>query len=213
MLHPIPLDGPVDLATLRAFLASDRAPPDCMQLAELDGFLAGIIVSPEIVMPGKWLPEIWHESEPGFADLAEMQSILGIVMRRYNEIVHQLDAEPTSYRPLIATGDEAGADASDWTLGFLHAMALCQDSWLPLLHDRKAGTFLSPIMLIASTTERANLPLEKDERLPDAEMAKLLADPAPLLAMCVAGMRVFFQSRRRAPPRKRKAAKRSSPRR
>jgi len=213
MLHAIPLDEPIDLAALGDFLASDRAPPDCMQLAELDGFLAGIVVSPETILPSQWLPEIWHEGEPEFADLDQMSAIIGTLLKRYNQIIQQLDADPGAYRPLIATGDAAGTDASDWTLGFLDAMALCQDSWLPLLRDSMAGPLLSPIMLIASTTERANLPLEKDERLPDAEMAKLLADPAPLLAMCVAGMRVFFRSRRRTPPRTRKAAKPASARR
>ena len=194
MQHAIPLDGPIDLAALDAFLASDRAPPDCMGLAELDGFLAGIVVSPEIILPSEWLPLIWHEGEPDFADLAEMQSILGIMLRRYNEIAGQLDAAPGAYRPLIATDDASGTDASDWTLGFLHAMALRQDAWLPLLGDRMAGMLLSPIMLIASTTERANLPLDSGEGLPPAEMKKLLADPHQMLGMCVAGMRAFFRA-------------------
>ena len=47
MPDTIQLDGPTNLATLDAFLASDRTPPDCMQLSELDGFLAGIVVGPE----------------------------------------------------------------------------------------------------------------------------------------------------------------------
>ena len=37
----------VDLAALDNFLASDRAPSECMQLSELDGFLASIVAGPE----------------------------------------------------------------------------------------------------------------------------------------------------------------------
>jgi hypothetical protein len=46
MMETIPLDGSIDLAALDDFLASDRTPPDCMQLSELDGFLAGIVCWP-----------------------------------------------------------------------------------------------------------------------------------------------------------------------
>jgi uncharacterized protein len=203
MLHAIPLDGPVDLASLDAFLASDRAPPKCMRLAELDGFLAGIVVSPEMIMPSEWLPEIWQGDEPDFADLGEMQSILGIVLRRYNEIARQLDAGPGAYRPLIATDKPEGTDASDWALGFLHALALRQASWLPLLRDRMGSVLLSPIMLIASSTERANLPLDPGEGLPPAEMQKLLAGADQMLGVCLTGMRMFFRTRGTKPARKR----------
>ena len=37
---PLP---PVDLDTLDGFLRSDRAPPDCMDLSEIDGFLAALV--------------------------------------------------------------------------------------------------------------------------------------------------------------------------
>jgi uncharacterized protein len=206
MLHPISLEGPADLAVLENFLASDRAPPECMQLAELDGFLAGLVVGPEAIPPSEWLPMIWHEGEPAFADLAEMQAILGVITRRYNEILRLLDTAPLEYQPVFALQDDDSIDASDWTLGFLQAVALREHAWEPLLNDPLAGVLLSPIVLVASTTDKANLPLDDDELLPDAEMAKLLAGADALLGMCVAGMRAFFQERRR--PRRRKRAAR-----
>jgi yecA family protein len=165
-----------------------------MQLAELDGFLAGIIIHPTLILPREWLPVIWHREEPEFADLLEAQTILGIVMCRYNEINHLLDAGPGTYRPLIGPN---GADASDWTLGFLRAMQLDEEAWLPLLRDPDAGVLLAPVMMIASTTERADLTLDPGEQLPPAEMRKLLAEAAPLLGQCVAGMRLFFRRPRR----------------
>jgi yecA family protein len=57
-------DGPVDLATLDAFLASDRAPPNRMQHSELDGFIAGIVVGPDMIPPSGWLPLVWRNGEP-----------------------------------------------------------------------------------------------------------------------------------------------------
>ena len=63
------------------------------------------------------------------------------------------------------------------------------------MRDRLAGELMVPIMLVASTTDKANLPLDPDERMPDTEMAKLLAGAPQLLALSVAGIRAFFQKR------------------
>lgn len=211
MQETIALDGPVDLATLDDFLASDRTPAGCMQLSELDGFLAGIIVGPDMIPPSVWMPMIWHDGEPVYADLKEAQSILGIIMRRYNEIIRQIDSFVGMYQPVFVEQDDGTLDASDWTVGFLQAMAICQNAWEPLASDRMAGALIAPIMLIASTTDLANLPLDEDERLPDAEMAKLLAEAGPMLSLCVSGIRKFFQQTR--VPVKRKSAGRVKARR
>ncbi len=44
-----------------------------MLMAELDGYLAGIIVSPELVSPGDWLKLVWGgdgaDASPAFDDL------------------------------------------------------------------------------------------------------------------------------------------------
>ena len=52
------------LDELDDFLMSDDAPEDCMQISELDGFLIGIVVGPELVMPSEWIPCIWQDEEP-----------------------------------------------------------------------------------------------------------------------------------------------------
>ena len=153
-----------------------------------------------------WLPIVWGaDDEPAFADLQEAQTILGIIMRRYNEIIDLVDSHPDAYQPVMVERDDGTIDPSDWAVGFLQAMALCQDGWEPLVRDREAGALIAPIALIASTTEEFDLLLDEDERLPEAEMAKLLAEAVPMLSLCVSGMRTFFQTRRGAPTRKRAA--------
>jgi uncharacterized protein len=49
-------EEPVDLEPLGDFLDSSRAPEACMDLSELDGFLAGLAVGPDPVLPDEWLP-------------------------------------------------------------------------------------------------------------------------------------------------------------
>jgi uncharacterized protein len=46
------------LLSLHEFLVSEVVSEDAMLLGELDGFLAGLIVCPELIRPGEWLPQI-----------------------------------------------------------------------------------------------------------------------------------------------------------
>lgn len=37
---------------------------DGMLLSEFDGFVAGILVCPEMILPGEWLPLVWARKSP-----------------------------------------------------------------------------------------------------------------------------------------------------
>ena len=89
LAHAIPIDQ-VDLEALDRFLMSDRSPPDSMMLSDLDGFLTGIAIGPELVLPSEWLPLVWGGEAPEFADEGEAKAVLGAIMARYNEILRQL---------------------------------------------------------------------------------------------------------------------------
>lgn len=211
-MQSIPLNQSADLGALDAFLASDQVPDDCMTLSELDGFLAGIIAGPGLVMPSEWLNRIWGEGEPAFADLNEANAVLGHIMRHYNQIIRQLDAKPPAYHPILTETEDGKVDGSDWAVGFIAAIGLRQEDWGALACDPLTSMLLAPIMMVASTTRKANLPLDDDEKLPPEEMEKLLVQPGELLAMCTATIRKFFMEslgqaprRRRSPSRKRPA--------
>lgn len=204
MLQAVTLDGPVDLGVLDDFLASDRAPGDCMQLSELDGFLTGIAIGPRLIMPSIWLPIVWGDDAPAFEDLQQANQLLGIMMRRYNEIIRLADEGPGAYQPVFVANETGEMCPSDWAVGFIQSMSLCQDDWEPLVTDPDAGTLIAPIMMIASTTDMADLHLDEDERLPQPEMDLLLAEAGPLLSLCVSGIRRYFQMREKPPARARK---------
>ena len=65
-----------DLEMLDAFLMSDQAPENCMQLSDLDGFLTAVAIGPELIMPSEWLPTIWGDGEPEFETAEQAQSII-----------------------------------------------------------------------------------------------------------------------------------------
>src|SRR5271155_2800765 len=91
----------IDIDALEAFLESDRAPPDTMNLSELDGFLHGVAVGPELVLPSEWLPIVWGGETSNLADIGEAKIVLGSIMGRYNEILKQI--EDGQCRPMFWT--------------------------------------------------------------------------------------------------------------
>ena len=54
---------------------------DAMLLSELDGYLAGILVCPDLILPSAWLPAIWgggdeNGADPVFASADEVQALV-----------------------------------------------------------------------------------------------------------------------------------------
>ena len=81
---------------------------DVMMLSELDGYLTGVLVCPDLILPSEWMPVIWGEAGPAFADQDEAREILGLIMGLYNDIVGRLQ-RPESYSLSTAVGFQASA--------------------------------------------------------------------------------------------------------
>ena len=58
MEYNLSLNGSIDL----------DAPDDGMGLSDLDGFLTGIVVGPELILPSEWLPVNLGWRGPGVRD-------------------------------------------------------------------------------------------------------------------------------------------------
>jgi uncharacterized protein len=184
MEEHIPLSGPIDLAALDDYLMSDHAPDDSMGLSDLDGFLTGIVVGPELIPPSEWFPLIWGGEEPDFETEAEMRTVLGTIMGRYNEIIACLDAEPENFEPIFLEGPEDEVSASDWAAGFLDAVALRPKAWERLVEDERAIILIAPLFLLNGDIEFADS--ESDEH-------ELLAEVPEIIPACVAGIHEFWK--------------------
>jgi len=116
---------------------------DCMLLTQLDGFLTGIAVSPDLVKPGQWIRQIWAgddgEGEPDFEDERDLQHFLDLVMRHYNLILASLD-HPGGYAPVLETDTRTGETLWEmWVEGFGQAMDLAPGGWARIDADDDAG--------------------------------------------------------------------------
>jgi uncharacterized protein len=205
MSKSLPLTGPGDLEALDHFLMSDASPENCMQISDLDGFLTGIAIGPELLLPSEWLPLVWGGEEPVFEGIEQAQTVIGTIMGRYNEILRVLDIDPEVYTPLFWEGPDGDVIAADWAEGFADAIRLRPEAWRPLLEDREALIMLMPILALCGDAEGES-PLGIDPE----DDADLLAQAPDLIPACVTGIRGFWQERRgrsKAAPERAKSPK------
>ena len=139
----------MSLEELDAWLSSEEAPPGCMLLSDLDGFLTGIVVGPDFIAPSEWLPAIWGGEAPEFADAGQAQAVLGAIMGRYNEVVRQIAND--TFQPILWRFAETGTViADDWAQGFAQAIALRPGRWTKMV-ESEAALLLIPIMVLCET--------------------------------------------------------------
>ena len=187
--HTSPV-GPADLGALDDYLMSDRAPDDSMGLSDLDGFLTGLVVGPELVQPSEWLPVVWAGAEPEFESEAEMCAVLGMIMGRYNEIVASFRTGSNEFDPIFWAGPEGEIIASDWAAGFLDAIALHPEAWRPLLEEDSGRLLITPIFVLSG-----------DLAVPDATVDEneLMAAAMEMVPECVANIHAFWRDHQDGP--------------
>jgi uncharacterized protein len=184
------MTSPVDLEALDQFLLSDVPPDNSMGLSGLDGFLTGILVGPEQIMPSEWLPRIWGDEEPVFDSAEQAQEVLGLIMGRYNEIVQNLDGDPDDLNPVYLETKDGTAIAADWAEGFLKAIELREDAWMPLIRDKDASLLVMPILALCRDEEGEDLLSIGSETT-----MELFAQAPEVIPICAFGIRNFWRER------------------
>lgn len=158
----------MSLEDLDEFLSSDSAPPECMLLSDLDGFLTGIVVGPELIPPSEWLPVAWGGESPQFDGESQAQAVFGAIMGRYNEIVRQIEEQTVA--PIFWQRDDT-VIGSDWTYGFAQAILLREKQWEKMMKS-EAGMMMLPIMLLHEGEEMFDdLDVDEEEERPTVEDA------------------------------------------
>lgn len=146
-----------------------------MLLTALDGFLTGILVSPDLIMPAEWLTIVWGSDEGGvapFDDPLDVQWFADAVMARYNEIVRDLGRGKP--QPIFDIDERNGHVLWElWVDGFAEAMEMRPESWAALADgdDLDTADALSGLsMLIAVARNESPL---------DSVQINALEDQAP----------------------------------
>jgi uncharacterized protein len=179
-----------DRGILDRFLLSEAAPAESIELSDLDGFLRGIVMVPELIAPSEWLPSVCCGEDPEFASAEERQTILCLIMIRRNDIVRALESTPDDLMPIYWENEQYGTViATDWAEGFLEAIALRPEAWHTLILDKEAALLLVPILALGSE--------EAGDIEAGLDADGLLAEAPELIPICVFGIRQFWRGRER----------------
>jgi uncharacterized protein len=156
-----------DLLKLENFLTSDQTPSRCMNLFSLDGFITCLMIGPETVVPSRWIPQIWGETEDEemiWNSMKETEHFMGLIMTYYNMVSTAIQNNPKNYRPLMfqrnAT-ENSGWHIEDWCHGFIIGINLTFDEWQPLLKSEEDKALIAPLLLF--TSDKGLTTLKEDE--------------------------------------------------
>jgi uncharacterized protein len=107
-----------------------------MVLEELDGFIAGILVCPDLIPPGEWFATalgLSRDHPSPFSDLDHANAVLSLVMAYYNDVVMTLTLRPEEYEPLFPVEDDGDVIWELWIDGFATAADLRHKAWAKLM--------------------------------------------------------------------------------
>ncbi|MEO9131733.1 MAG: UPF0149 family protein [Sphingomonas sp.] len=140
-------------------LADLPSDSEVMLLSQLDGLIAGVLVCPELILPGEWLPLVWGAGEDNdafaFDDPDHARRLTGMVMEHYNAVAAML-SPGGRYEALFDV--DTRNDETLWELwmqGFEAGMKLRPKPWLDLARssDGEASTALTGMIELANIAQ------------------------------------------------------------
>jgi len=170
-----------DLQKLDAYLSSDDSPEDCLMLSDLDGFITGIVCSPEEILPAECLPIALGDVN------GVPERVISAVLNMHQNINIGLGENPPIVEPIFWQAAEGHVVAMDWCEGFLQAVSLRPKEWLPLNESKHGPALMTPIM-VHMIDEDGNSVMGIDQR----ELDEILDQAAERIPDVVAGIYQFW---------------------
>lgn len=186
---------PFSIEELDEFLCSDDAPEDCMQLSDLDGFLTGIAIGPELIKPSEWLPHVWGGEEPEFRSIEQAQGVINAITGRYNDILECFAEDGLEFEPIFWQYKDGTVIAADWAEGFMDAVQLRPKAWAAIFDDKDAAQLMIPILVFACDDDGE--PLLK---IAPADFERIADQAAELFPAMLTGIFDFWLPRRAGQP-------------
>jgi uncharacterized protein len=125
---------------------------NAMSISMLDGFLAGIAVCPDAVMPEEWLPVVWggtwRDTLPPSEHAAQLSKIISLLIEHNNAT--GLDLHMGRYMPAFNINPADGQIFwADWIGGFERATQMRPSSWAALVDkDEEAQTAFAGLLTL-----------------------------------------------------------------
>ncbi|WP_124705686.1 UPF0149 family protein [Sulfuriferula multivorans] len=187
-----------EIQQLENWLASPMFSGKAMPLDRLQGFLAAVVSSPDIILPSVWMPEVLG-CAPTYDSMEQAQAFMDLLMRFYNEVASTLpDKKPLKLILKPKVSGEPDMDYQSWCEGYISGWSLSKEEWLrPGNEPLKKLTF--PILFLSGAFREA-AEFSGQKYIPDADDLKVQQDCVAMLPQAVTGIYNFWLTKRRLAP-------------
>ena len=135
-----------------------------IDISELDGLFTAIVSGPIMVPPSQWLPAVWGDFEPEWANEKAFETIFSLLMRHMNGIAASLMEHPEDFEPLFLEREVEGKTyviVDEWCEGYWRGVTLASDQWN--LSGQEMAILLAPITAFTSETNWRGHDYNKNE--------------------------------------------------
>lgn len=109
-----------------------QVPEETFSYEELQGYLFGIAMTPDIILPSEWVPVIFGGTMPQYRDTRQAEKMYGHLMKIYNTLVSRHNSGKLVFSFDLENLDETDLEnLYQWISGFEEALALREELWDP----------------------------------------------------------------------------------
>ncbi len=115
---------------LRKAISLAHDPSDAFTLEELEGFLYGLAITPEVIRPEEWLPVAFGATAPEFKSAKQAESFYGTMFQAYNAFTDlRLENKLSCPFRIDQLTEEGFSEMMGWVFGFDQALCLRPELW------------------------------------------------------------------------------------
>lgn len=162
---------PEESKILKTFLALAPEPDETFSYDELMGYLYGLAITPDIVLPSEWIPLIFNGTVPAYDSLDQVDTMNRCLMNVFNRLTAEFHNNTLDLPFDIRQLDRGELEKLyEWISGFEEALALRDDLWDPEQHphlpEQTKHELYHSLMTIQGLVEPMDV-MDFFENLPD----------------------------------------------
>jgi uncharacterized protein len=138
---------------------------EAFTIDELCGFLYGVAITPEAIIPSEWLLVIFSGEMPEFESKIEAEEVMKLLMDAYNQFIrnfHDGTLEfPYDYQEINDNDDFIKIE--DWCGGFSQAVKMRGNLWMPNVDSAEINEMQDEIISCIAIIGACSDPLNADK--------------------------------------------------
>ena len=156
---------------LKSLLAMTEDPDTTFSYEELLGYLFGLAMTPDMIVPSDWMPIIFGGDLPAFDSIEQMETMTGNLMEVFNNFIADFHNEKLKFPFKIEKlNDKQLVALYEWVSGFEEAIILREELWdpeeYPELSDQKKEELYHSMMTIQGLVDPVEI-MDYFEAMPD----------------------------------------------